>query len=540
MSLGTRHSSRVLVPPIKLGIGFIGLLFLFPLTAESVDQKLLSPEIAPVLQQPSVPLPAKKPGSNSNINPAVSPNTKPPSSKTQGQVNPPQPKKPEARKVQPPPRQEPPSRANASKPDRPKAALSTPKRDDKISMPYQPEIKNQMDQFQDIKGDSSSDLEAQSDYLKDRELGALVLDTDLSNEDAEPNQIVVVTQASESIAELQQTLLQQGYRVLRSRVLPNLDQTITVFQTPSAKPLSGSLEEVEASSMGVVALNTRYRLLDQPGTTQYYASSLLNWREQNSNCKGKVKIAMIDTEIDVDHPALAKSQIKVHSVLDDSSIPANTDHGTAVASILVGSSTAVDHAGLLNGFNIIAVNVFRKREDGSDTNVELLSYAMDKLIGDRVAVVNLSFGGPSNKILQDLMNYAQNLGITVVAAAGNGGPVAPPVYPAAYNSTIAVTAVDGAKRIYPKSNQGSYITVAAPGVDIWLAKPGGGGRYLSGTSYAAPFVTAIYALIRSANPEESAGSSHERVKREAKDLGAPGYDPIYGYGLVQSPDLCAG
>jgi subtilisin family serine protease len=281
-------------------------------------------------------------------------------------------------------------------------------------------------------------------------------------------------------------------------------------------------------------------LLDQPGTTQYYATSLLDWPEQNSDCKGKVKIAMIDTAVDVDHPALTKSQIKVHSVLDENSIPANADHGTAVASILVGSSAVVDHAGLLNGISIIAVNVFRKRGDGIDTNVELLSYAMDKLIGDRVEIINLSFGGPSNKILQDIMSYAQRLGITVVAAAGNGGPGAPPVYPAAYQSTIAVTAIDGANNIYTKANQGSYITLAAPGVDIWLAKSGGGGHYVSGTSYAAPFVTAAFALVTIANPEESAEQSHKRVKREAKDLGQPGHDPIYGFGLVQGPGQCDG
>ena len=138
------------------------------------------------------------------------------------------------------------------------------------------------------------------------------------------------------------------------------------------------------------------------------------------------------------------------------------------------------------------------------------------------------------------MSSAGARGMILVAAAGNGGKDAPPAYPAAHPDVIAVTAIDADGRIYKKANRGDYIDLAAPGVDVWAAKAGGGGSYRSGTSFAVPFVTAAIALEQSAMPNATAKQLLAKLRAGAQDLGAKGHDPVYGDGLLTAPKSCSG
>src|SRR5690606_9061060 len=122
-----------------------------------------------------------------------------------------------------------------------------------------------------------------------------------------------------------------------------------------------------------------------------------------------------------------------------------------------------------------------------------LAEALDRLVILGVRVINLSFSGPENLILHEMILRAAEAGIALVAAAGNGGAGAPAAYPAAWPEVIAVTAVDTQHRPYRQANRGDYINFAAPGVNLWAAASISGGRLKSGTSYAAPFVTAALA-----------------------------------------------
>jgi subtilisin family serine protease len=132
-----------------------------------------------------------------------------------------------------------------------------------------------------------------------------------------------------------------------------------------------------------------------------------------------------------------------------------------------------------------------------------------------------------------------------VAAAGNGGPDAPSAFPAAYEEeVIAVTAVDRNQRVYDQANRGRYIDVAAPGVRIWTALPHGQAGVQSGTSFAAPFVTAIVASIyRHALLPASSDASKPRIP-EAVTLAHLSTqksvrDDAIGLGLVTAPSNCA-
>ena len=126
----------------------------------------------------------------------------------------------------------------------------------------------------------------------------------------------------------------------------------------------------------------------------------------------------------------------------------------------------------------------------------------------------------------------------LVAAAGNNGPSAPPAYPAAYRDVIAVTAVDQDGTIFQEANRGDYIAFAAPGVRIW--SPGGGsfGQYLSGTSFATPFVAAMAALTVAHEGSSDPDAVRQALVAHAQHLGPPGKNPIYGYGLLKAASAC--
>ena len=160
-----------------------------------------------------------------------------------------------------------------------------------------------------------------------------------------------------------------------------------------------------------------------------------------------------------------------------------------------------------------------------------------KWMGDNgVKIVNMSIAGPRDDLVREKIEELSGKGMIFVAAAGNEGPLAEPAYPAAYPEVIAVTAVTQDKRNYRYANRGGHIDVAAPGVDIWTAVPGGKEGYHSGTSFAAPHVTGILALLPRDNPAANKNDILDGLP--VVDLGTPGRDPVYGRGLLVAPSFC--
>ncbi len=123
--------------------------------------------------------------------------------------------------------------------------------------------------------------------------------------------------------------------------------------------------------------------------------------------------------------------------------------------------------------------------------------------------------------------------MSIVASAGNDGPRAAPAFPAAYPESIAVTAVDTRRRLYTRASRGAHITLAAPGVGVFAPTEGQGG-YHTGTSFAAPFVTASVAMLRASGTTDIPRA----LQRSAIDLGPKGRDPLYGWGLLKAPEQC--
>jgi subtilisin family serine protease len=157
--------------------------------------------------------------------------------------------------------------------------------------------------------------------------------------------------------------------------------------------------------------------------------------------------------------------------------------------------------------------------------------ALDWLAAHGVDVINMSLAGPPNALLELVLDELAGQGLVVVAAVGNNGPTGPPLYPAAYDSVVGVTAVDSAQRIYRYANRGRQVMFAAPGVQVRVAAPAASYAVKSGTSLAAPVVAALMAESIAARQWSAAEALHS-LKATAADLGEPHFDEIFGYGLV--------
>ena len=241
-----------------------------------------------------------------------------------------------------------------------------------------------------------------------------------------------------------------------------------------------------------------------------------------------LRIGMIDSKVDVTHPALRDARIQTREFTSSGAVTP-TFHGTAIASIIAGSGA--DYAGIAPNSEVFAAGVFEQDAGrGEIASTVSLVRALDWLISSGVDVVNISLAGPPNRLLESALKQAAVSNVTVLAAAGNGGPVAEPMYPAAYSSVVAVTAVDSQGQVFRLANRGDYLDIAAPGVALRHAKSGGGYASSSGTSFAVPFAATAIARLRQLQPGDNA---LELLCRTAEDLGPPGRDSIYGFGLLR-------
>jgi subtilisin family serine protease len=168
------------------------------------------------------------------------------------------------------------------------------------------------------------------------------------------------------------------------------------------------------------------------------------------------------------------------------------------------------------------------------TSSAILLRAFDWAFTNKARIFNMSFAGPFDPLVKAALTSAHNKGVILVAAAGNGGPKAAPAYPAAYENVIAITALDHKDKLYAQANRGSYLTAAAPGVDVLVPSLKKGYRYSSGTSIAAAHISGLVALLLERHPEASAEAIVNAIQKSAHDLGPKGYDVQFGAGRADA------
>ena len=284
--------------------------------------------------------------------------------------------------------------------------------------------------------------------------------------------------------------------------------------------------------------------LEGPGTDggcrgdKCYGKSAIGWKDEFADCARDVKVGVIDTDIDLQHPTFSGQKITRKAFLADGKQPSQNWHGTGVLALLAGRPDS-DTPGLIPAANFFVANVFFADGSGETiTDTVSLLKSLEWMNVSQARVVNMSFSGPQDDLVQVRLKAMRARGFVFTAAAGNEGPAALPSYPAAYPEVIAVTAVTKDKRIYPSANRGPYIDLAAPGVRIWTAMPEVRKGYRTGTSFATPFATAVVALQR---PDLMYAPKDELLDHvNTVKLGSEGRDPIYGRGLLQAPGECSG
>jgi subtilisin family serine protease len=209
--------------------------------------------------------------------------------------------------------------------------------------------------------------------------------------------------------------------------------------------------------------------------------------------------------------------------------PTPHSHGTGMAGAIAARRTLL---GTAPQVALLTVRAFGtgSAEGTTFAIIKGLDWAADQ----KARVVNMSFTGPPDPRLRDAVAKAVRRGMVLVAAAGNAGKDSPPLFPAADPGVIAVTATAVDDSLYSGANRGSYIAVAAPGVDVLVLAPNASYALSTGTSVAAAEVSGVAALLLERNPSLSAGEVRAILMRTATALGPKGSNSDFGAGLVNA------
>lgn len=205
-----------------------------------------------------------------------------------------------------------------------------------------------------------------------------------------------------------------------------------------------------------------------------------------------------------------------------------TPHATAVASLLAGADGPF--RGVVPGAEVLVADVYGPTPAGG--SAAAIAEGLAWLARNRVGVINISLVGPPNLVLAAAVRGLVERGVLLVAAVGNDGPAAPPLYPAAYPGVVAVSGVDARRRILPEAGRGPHVAFAAPGAQMAAAAAAGGFVTVRGTSFAAPIVAGQLAAALPAPDRAAAARALRKLAAGAQDLGARGRDPVFGAGLV--------
>jgi hypothetical protein len=244
---------------------------------------------------------------------------------------------------------------------------------------------------------------------------------------------------------------------------------------------------------------------------------------------GRPKVGLIDGGVDLRHPALRSASVRTSGCTAG---PVPSVHGTAIASLLVGHTSKF--GGAAQNATLYAADVYCNLPTGGTAS--MIVEALAWMAHEQVPVINISLVGPANRVLEAALRTLIARGHVIVAAVGNDGPSSPPLYPAAYRDVVGVTAVDARKQVIPEAVRGPQVLLSAPGAEMAVAANGESGfSRARGTSFAAPLVAGLLAIAYDPASAPQPGASTRAIDglvRDAVDLGPPGRDPIYGYGLV--------
>lgn len=316
--------------------------------------------------------------------------------------------------------------------------------------------------------------------------------------------------------EVAEALRGAGFRTLSSRHLSNLNASVVRVEVRAGSTMDADIAFARRIA-GTDDAEPNYVFRLSGGVSTHAASATA--AAQAAPIESGARVGVVDTGADGRAPALRDRIAATRGFGGPYTARA---HGTYVAQILARENVRVEVA-----------DVFQADAQGAPVaTAESIARGIDWLATRRIPVVNVSITGPDSGVLSAVVARAIERGTIVVAAAGNDGPAAPPVYPAAFANVVGVTAVDEGGRVYRRANRGQHVDFAALGVRVPVASPNGGVEYVSGTSYAAPLIAAAFAHRYTQQRPGGAVLEIARMQEAATDLGERGRDPIFGWGRV--------
>ena len=326
-----------------------------------------------------------------------------------------------------------------------------------------------------------------------------------------------------------------GFTVDREQTLDAMNLRLVVFATPRGMSTMKALRTLrDADPGGSYDYNHIYTGSGEPsqsgasrgaGSRGADSAGTAGGVQPQRDDPSRVRIGLLDSGVDVTHPVFRDAAIHAWGC-DNRPVP--TGHGTSVASLLIGRSEGFN--GVRPEAELYAADVFCGRPTGGA--VDTLVAALGWLVQEKVPVINISLVGPKNVMLEKVIGSLIAGGYLIVAAVGNDGPAAPPLYPASYQHVVGVTAVDAHRHVLIEAARGPQVMFASPGADMAAAGSDHTFVDVRGTSFAAPLVAALLATGLAKPDTTAAAAAVDALAKTAVDLGSPGRDLTYGYGLV--------
>lgn len=262
------------------------------------------------------------------------------------------------------------------------------------------------------------------------------------------------------------------------------------------------------------------------------------WKESRGE---GVKIAVIDTGLDINHEDLKDSIMEGKNFIDENTDPLDVvGHGTHVSSTIAARDNSYGIVGVANKSKIIPVKALNDKGQG---NIDIISKAVRWASDAGADLITMSLGSSSSSIaLQSAIDYANNKGSIIFCAAGNSGPGVDIMYPARYENTIAIGAIDKNLNRTDFTCSGDSLDFLAPGHEIIGCVPGNRYAVMSGTSMSNPFAVGLAALLLAYNRSEKKYKLEtfqdyiNIFKTTSKSLSDPRYSgnrKYEGYGIIQ-------
>ena len=336
-----------------------------------------------------------------------------------------------------------------------------------------------------------------------------------------PNEVLVVFNSRATPQQRERLLQRLQLTQLEEQRFTLIDRTVARLRIDAARTVRATLIRLRGS--GIIDRsqpNWRYltaqnQAVTTPNASQYVVGKLHLIEAHHITDGDEVLVAVIDSGIDTRHPDLAGVFAGEYNAL--ASKPEPHLHGTAIAGAIASHARLI---GVAPKVRLLAVRAFSgSGASAQGTTFDVLK-GLDWAAGKNARIVNMSFAGPADGLMRDMLAKAYARGMVLIAAVGNAGPRSPPLYPAAYAHVIGVTATDADDRLLPQANRGPQVTFAAPGVAVIEPAPGNSYQVTSGTSVAAAHASGVAALLLARDPKLTPAAVRRIMIKGSRHLAA--------------------